>query len=108
MLKVMTIVISGLSLVMSASALYLVWYRLNRQPEPRVIKGELVIDHSRPQAGDTRVRTPDGLVSFIDSQGVLRTERGRYDPLAGQVVRGESNDSPGGDVIAFHRRAGKQ
>lgn len=48
-----------------------------------------------------------GLIGVVDSQGVLRTERGRYDPLAGGVAPepfGSPVDGHLADVIDLQKR----
>jgi hypothetical protein len=111
MLAIVALVFAGLALLIAAGTLLLLWFAAKGlvkavTPEPRIDKGELYFDHPAPEAGDTRLRMPTGLVSYIDSSGVLRTERGILDPLAGQV-RGDQDGSPTGplaQVIALHKR----
>lgn len=65
------------------------------------------VEHFMPATheDDVVISLPTGFVSFIDSQGVLRTEKGYLDPMSGQVKAPptESYDSLA-DVIKFPTR----
>lgn len=55
---------------------------------------------------DDVIAFPGGYVSFLDNQGIMRTERAHYDPLGGRVdLDGETNVSLADviDMLGHHR-----
>lgn len=141
MLAMISLALAVLAVVVSVGALCSVRYALGLTIKdflaPRIRKGQLMTDHDAPYnhldailgreaADDLRrdIGVPEirlrgfGTVGFIDSHGVLRTERGQYDPLAGKftVPDGTVNadaaqrvQSQMADIIDLRkRRAGEQ